>query len=331
MPVSRYAMTNRLTVIVILLLLLLGGSLPASAQGSALSFHPEPFRDEENLLDNGRFRDVDEDGLPAAWSAVDARGSHDPEQLWEHMPSGRLQRAERGEGYWVQDVEAELEPGGRYVLSGWVRGQPGSVAFLGVQAAERREGGAQRIFRGLSRDEWQPVSMEFTAPASGRVRVWLGADFSGTVWWSGAFLGRAEDLPERLARVWEARLRRYDRVFTGLIVDARGLNLQRGMSPRIVDSDGNLLYAGIGADFDWLIRRGIVSYMKDLPAALNHPRLAAHEHYPYRLPMIVQGMSRVEDGFGASVVVRTHDADVVRRHLERYDFLARFAVVFLID
>jgi len=322
---------NCFALIAVLFAFLLGGSAPASAQVSAVSFRPEAFREDENLLDNGNFLNVDDTGQPIGWSAVGARGSHDPDQRWQHALSGRLEREERGEGYWVQEVEAELEPGGRYVLSAWVRGEPGSVAFLGVQARERPEGGAQRIFRGLSRAEWQPVSMEFTAPASGRVRVWLGADFSGTVWWSGAFLGRAEDLPERLARVWEERLRRWDRVFTGLIVDARGLNLQRGMSPRIVDQDGNLLYAGIGADFDWLIRRGIVSYMKDLPAALNHPRLAAHEHYPYRLPMIVQGMSRVEDGFGASVVIRTHDADVVRRHLERYDFLARFAVVFLID
>src|SRR5690606_4732361 len=102
-------------------------------------------------------------------------------------PGVGLVRGERGEGVWRQEVEADLEPGARYMLSAWVRGEPGTVAFVGVEALPQRgaagqaSGRVQRIFRGLASSDWQPVSMEFTAPDSGAVRVWLGADFEGSV------------------------------------------------------------------------------------------------------------------------------------------------------
>lgn len=307
---------------------------PAAAQGfqrAAATGTPPGWR-EENLLQNGDFSETDEHGGPAFWEAVGARGLWRADGGQDGTAGVGLVRDDRGEGVWRQAVEGDLEPGARYVVSAWVRGEPGAVAFVGVEGlAGEASTGVQRIFRGLASDEWQPLSLEFTAPASGAVRVWLGADFEGSVWWDGAFLGRAEELPERLARIWEDRLSRYKRVYTGLVVDARGLGIERGMSPRIEDTEGNLLYSGMGADFEWVIRRGIVSYMKDLHEALVHSRLAAHELYPYRLPMIVRAVGRVDDGFNASVIVRAHDADVIRRQLLRYDFLARFAVVFLID
>lgn len=288
-------------------------------------------RPEENLVENPDFAWLEAGGAIQGWVAVDARGAQDVETVWGQGASGRLSRSDRGVGYWRQEVPGDLEPGARYVLSAWVLGEPGTVAFVGIEPRGPGGGGIQRIFRGLAHRQWQPVSMEFVAPPSGQVDILLGAEFSGTVWWTSAFLGQAEELPDRLARIWEERLQRYPRVYTGLVVDARGLGIARSMSPLIVDSEGNLLYTGADASHDIVIRQGIVSYMKDLEGALTHRRLAAHELYPYRLPLVIQGIGKVDDGFDRGVIVRAHDADVVRRHLLRYDFLARYAVVFLVD
>lgn len=293
--------------------------------------------EEENLAANPDFSLVDE-GLPLEWHAVGATGAVDGNRWRQGGVSGRLDRDTPGQGYWEQQVVAWLQPNAPYVVSGWVWGEPGSVAFIGVHISAEADGSpsagsgsTQLIYRGLAESGWQYISMEFEAPSSGTVYLRLGGDFSGSLWWDEVALRRREELPERLRRDWEARLARYSRVYTGLVVDARGLGLARGMSPRIVDTEGNLLYAGHGADFDWIIRRGIVSYMRDLAQALEHQRLAVHPAYPYRMPLVVRAVGKVNNGLNRDVVVSAYDAQLIRRYLERYDFLARYAVVFLID
>lgn len=103
------------------------------------------------------------------------------------------------------------------------------------------------------------------------------------------------------------------------------------MSPRIVDERGELVYTGMEADPRLVISRGIVSYSQDPDQALRHPRLAVSELYPYSLPLVVTAVGRVDDLFRASVVISVADADRIRRELAKYDFLGRYAVVFVID
>lgn len=293
--------------------------------------------EEENLAVNPDFSWL-EDDLPAEWRAVGATGVADTGRWRQGGASGRLDRDSWGQAYWEQEVVAWLQPRARYVVSGWVWGEPGSVAFIGVHTVPEPAvseaappGSTQLIYRGLADSGWQYISMEFEAPASGAVYLRLGGEFSGSQWWDEVVLRRQEELPERLRRDWEARLARHSRVYTGLVVDARGLGLSRGMSPRILDTEGNLLYAGHGADFDWIIRRGIVSYMRDLSEAMEHQRLAVHPAFPYRMPLLVRAVDKVNNGLNRDVVVRAYDAKLIRSYLERYDFLARYAVVFLID
>ncbi|MFS8582021.1 MAG: hypothetical protein FWJ61_04160, partial [Limnochordales bacterium] len=68
----------------------------------------------------------------------------------------------------------------------------------------------------------------------------------------------------------------------------------------------------------------------DPEEAVRNMRLAVHEQYPYRLPLIVEAVGVVDDPFRASVIVSVADAQRIRRELQKYDFLGRWAVVFII-
>ena len=46
-------------------------------------------------------------------------------------------------------------------------------------------------------------------------------------------------------------------VYTGLIVDARGLGLQRGMSPKVYSESGQLIYAGVTAPQKFIQEAGL--------------------------------------------------------------------------
>jgi hypothetical protein len=63
--------------------------------------------------------------------------------------------------------------------------------------------------------------------------------------------------------------------YTGLILDARGLDVQRAMSPRIVDEDGRVLYPDPGhvPDMTFLQDHGMAAYVKD---ARDTPRSGGH-------------------------------------------------------
>ncbi|HEX6971650.1 MAG TPA: hypothetical protein VF234_05485, partial [Limnochordia bacterium] len=187
------------------------------------------------------------------------------------------------------------------------------------------------VYRGLSASEtWQRLELRFSAPETGTVRIFLGGEFRGAMWWDDVSLEMVDERPERLATEWLTRLGR-GRIFTGLVVDARGLGVERAMSPRIYDEEGSLLYAGTGARPGEIVTHGVVAYATDIQTAAGHSRLAVSPAFPYRYPLIVRALRVAEGPVPTSVVIHRGDAARLRSALEEYDFLGRFAVVFLID
>ncbi|OUN00042.1 MAG: hypothetical protein BAA04_06115 [Firmicutes bacterium ZCTH02-B6] len=283
-----------------------------------------------NLLGNGGF----ETGAiqPTDWLPSGASGAgRDTRVSYSGAASGRLTVSGReGEVLWRQRG-LQLVAGGRYVLSGWVRADAPAVAVLGIDWDDSSFG-QQRIYRGIPADgQWHRVELEFVASGQVRAAAVAGGILQGSIWWDELSLVRIDDRPQQLAAHWEALLQRHGPVYTGLVVDARGLGVQRGMSPRIVDEQGGLVYTGVEADPRLVISRGIVAYVRDPDEAIRHPRLAVSELYPYRLPLVVTAVGRVEDVFRTSVVISVADAAIIRRELAKYDFLGRNAVVFVID
>ena len=227
----------------------------------------------------------------------------------------------------VQTVGPTLEPGARYTVTAWVRAlAPGSVAVVGV----RWEGGYPRVFRGIEpEDGWVKIEFRFDAPVRpGWRQVVLSG--SGEMVWDDVALYEADSLEERLAREWEERLSAGEPIFTGLVINAKGTDLQRGMSPRIWDEDGQLVFAGIEAGHEQMFAEGLVAYATELRDGVSHPRLRVSDVYPFRLPLVIDAQGT--RGFPRTdVVIGRADAQRIREAVQFYDFLGRFAVVIVLD
>ncbi|MFS8523313.1 MAG: hypothetical protein FWJ83_00485 [Limnochordales bacterium] len=310
----------------VLLVVILAAAGPAGPGGGFAASAQELY--EVNLLTNPGFEAGG--ATPAGWVPVNVEWPRrDTSRAYEGRASGLLYSGGREREMAWRQSGIEVVEGGRYVLSGWVRSDVPAVAVLGV---DWQDGGTgQRLHRGLEGGGgWERVEMEFVASRSGPVTAVVGAVARGGVWWDNVSLRRVDDRPQQLAAQWEELIRRHGHVFTGLVVDARGLGVRRGMSPRIVDEEGNIVYSGVEADKSVVIGRGLVGYMYDPEEAVRNMRLAVHEQYPYRLPLIVEAVGVVDDPFRASVIVSVADAQRIRRELQKYDFLGRWAVVFII-
>lgn len=117
-------------------------------------------------------------------------------------------------------------------------------------------------------------------------------------------------------------------VYTGLIVDARGLNLQRGMSPKVYSESGQLVYAGVAVSHGFLQEAGVASYGQELSPDLLR-RIQPKDTIKVS-PLVVKALS-LDGNTESSVTISDADAQSVIDALDTYDFLAHYAVVFLID
>lgn len=228
---------------------------------------------------------------------------------------------------WVQPL-LPLTTGNEYVLSAWVRlqGDTPAQASLGV----RMQNGYPRIYRGLSGDGWERIELAFTA-SEGWAQVVLSCTAEAMVFWDDVALYASDTVMERLAGEWEARLKTEQQpLYTGLVIDARGTGLERGMSPKIYDAFGRLVFAGESASYDQLIRKGIVAYVRSLEEATAHPRVAVNPEYPLRLPLVLDAQQATGSP-PTAVIVGEEDGRRIRRATDQYDFLGRFAIVFVVD
>ena len=228
---------------------------------------------------------------------------------------------------WIQAVLA-LKAGTEYILSAWVRpeGDAPAQASIGV----RMQNSYPRIYRGLSGEGWERIELAFTAE-EGWAQIVLSSGAGATVYWDDVTLYESVPVTEQLARQWESRLKQKERpLYTGLVIDARGTGLERGMSPKIYDTSGRLVFAGENFSHDQLIRKGIVAYVRSLEEATTHPRIAVSPDYPMRLPLVVDAQRAV--GLPTSAfVVGVVDGKRIRQATDQYDFLGRFAIIFVID
>ncbi len=108
---------------------------------------------------------------------------------------------------------------------------------------------------------------------------------------------------------------------TGLIIDARDLDIQRSSNPKIADEDGQAVYPDPAhlPNMDYLLQHGMAAYSDD---EARTPRAGAR-------PLVVKALKTTGPGRDGFVVSRD-DADVIRAEDKKSHFLARWAVVVLI-
>lgn len=112
-------------------------------------------------------------------------------------------------------------------------------------------------------------------------------------------------------------------VYTGLIVDAKGLGVRPAMAPKIVDENNNEVYGSKYVNRDWAVQIGMVGYDKDVNKARSNDRVTAN-------PLVLKGI-RAAGSNKADVAVSAADAAAIQNAAANMNFIDKCKVMFILD
>ncbi|MEW6671514.1 MAG: LPP20 family lipoprotein [Thermodesulfobacteriota bacterium] len=112
-------------------------------------------------------------------------------------------------------------------------------------------------------------------------------------------------------------------VFTGLVIDARGLNTRPAMAPKIMDESGQEVYGSAYVSREFAVQQGMSGYAKDIDAARQNPRVTNN-------PLMVKGL-KTEGPGGSDVIISNADAAKLRSASENLSFLKKCRVMIVVD
>ncbi len=112
-------------------------------------------------------------------------------------------------------------------------------------------------------------------------------------------------------------------VFTGMVIDARGIQARPAMSPKVVDENGREVYGSMMVDREFAVQQGMTGYARDLSAAQANPRVTTN-------PITIKGVKT--DGPGkANIVIANGDAQKIRSAADNLSFLKKARVMIVLD
>jgi len=113
--------------------------------------------------------------------------------------------------------------------------------------------------------------------------------------------------------------------FTGLVIDTRGFNVAKAMSPKILTADEDEVWGTVQVAPEYVLERGIVGYLPTLAMALDPEKSRAGKN-----PLVIRCIGR-EGSFKANVVVSDEDAKRILDTDAEDEYLKDFKVVFVVD
>lgn len=112
-------------------------------------------------------------------------------------------------------------------------------------------------------------------------------------------------------------------VYTGMVIDARGLQARPAMSPKVLDENGREVYGSANVDREFAVQQGMTGYARDLTAAQSNQRVTNN-------PVSVKGV-KTEGPSRTDVVISNADADMIRGASENLAFLKKCRVMIVLD
>lgn len=113
-------------------------------------------------------------------------------------------------------------------------------------------------------------------------------------------------------------------LYTGLLIDARGLGVRPAMAPKVLNEDGKEVYGSAYINRDWAVREGMAGYLKGDPAAAQaNPRIADK-------PLVVKALKVSGEGRVDTVISNT-DAAALQSASENLSMLEKCRVIILVD
>jgi len=112
-------------------------------------------------------------------------------------------------------------------------------------------------------------------------------------------------------------------VFTGLVVDAKGLKVRPAMSPKILDENKQEVYGSAYVSREFAVQQGMSGYAKEVATAQHNQRVTDN-------PLTVKGL-RTEGPGRSDVVISNADASMLRSASENLSFMKKCRVMIVVD
>jgi hypothetical protein len=114
-----------------------------------------------------------------------------------------------------------------------------------------------------------------------------------------------------------------DDVYTGLVIDGRGLQARPAMSPKVFDENGAEVYGTLIVNRDYALKQGICGYARDLTAAQSNDRVTSN-------PLTVKAV-RAQGAGMSEFVISAEDASKIRSAKDNLAFLQKCRVMVVLD
>jgi|GEM_PF-507760 len=113
-------------------------------------------------------------------------------------------------------------------------------------------------------------------------------------------------------------------VYTGLVVDARGLGVLPALAPRILEGGGKELYGTANVEQSWAAKHGLAGYAKTVEGAMALKDRVGDN------PCVLKAVS-ASGAAKTDLVVGAEDALLLKGAAQNLKFLAEARVVFVVD
>ncbi len=112
-------------------------------------------------------------------------------------------------------------------------------------------------------------------------------------------------------------------IYTGLVINAKGLSARPAMSPKIIDENGQEVYGSAFVSREYAVQQGMSGYAKDMTAAQSNPRVTNN-------PLTVKGL-KTEGPGKADIVISNADASKLKSASEHLTFMKKCRVMIVVD
>lgn len=112
-------------------------------------------------------------------------------------------------------------------------------------------------------------------------------------------------------------------VFSGLVIDARGIGARPAMAPVLVDESGKEVYGSPFVSREYAVQRGVCAYVRSLEDPAGHARVAPR-------PLWVKGLRTLPER-DCDIVISNADAARLRGASAHLDFLRQCRVIIILD
>lgn len=113
-------------------------------------------------------------------------------------------------------------------------------------------------------------------------------------------------------------------VYTGLVIDARGLGILPALAPRVLESDGKELYGSANVSREWAVKYGMAGYAKSVDGArVMKDRIGDN-------PAVVKAV-KADGAAKTDAVLSPEDVLSIKSATQNLKFLSEARVVFVVD